>query len=126
MGAEDGAINIFNNGEWGNISNRFPIRGSIGKRRGQCSVDNLEVLSENHTIVGCSDGKIKILSMFPNKVVCEREGHRSSVESVAISKSKDRVATTSDNTIFIHEFKECEESEEIVQKAAKSNFFSDL
>ena len=73
----------------------------------------------------CSDGKVRILNMFPNKIIFEEEVYKSSIESLALAKLSHIIATTSDNCIFIYKFQECKESKEN-SKETSQNFFSDL
>ncbi|OTF76204.1 WD repeat-containing protein 55-like protein, partial [Euroglyphus maynei] len=67
VGCEDGVINIFNNNnEWGNISDRYPIRQN---NSGQSSIDCMEIIDDEQNIIafGTSDGTIEIISLFPHK-----------------------------------------------------------
>lgn len=59
VGAGDGSLNIFNWGEFGNISDRFP-----GHPQG---VNCLSVLSDDIICTGCEDGKIRAVQLFPNR-----------------------------------------------------------
>lgn len=140
VGTEDGAINIFNNGEWGNISDRFPIKGSNGQAQRRLTIDRMEVISwendEEIVLTGSSDGKVRILNIFPNKIIAEGECHSSCVESLAANARSKQVASSDFNSIFIHELRE--EDSGIIQdtsngdrvkrpqSSSKSSFFADL
>ncbi|CAG2101172.1 unnamed protein product [Medioppia subpectinata] len=69
VGAEDGALNIFNVNQWGNISDRFPIRGNTTRGQGMCSIDGIELINDETIVVGSSDGKLRAVSVQPNKVI---------------------------------------------------------
>ena len=50
-GSEEGVLDIFNWGEWGNISDRFPGH--------PMSVDSIVALSDSVVCTGASDGVIR-------------------------------------------------------------------
>eukprot|EP00057_Strongylocentrotus_purpuratus_P003868 XP_003727551.1 PREDICTED: WD repeat-containing protein 55 isoform X3 [Strongylocentrotus purpuratus] len=77
-GASDGALNIFNWNEFGNISDRFPGHAS--------SIDCCVPVTENVICTGCLDGTIRAVHMLPNRflgIVGEHEGLP--VESMTVS-----------------------------------------
>jgi hypothetical protein len=51
VGTGEGVLNIFNQNEWGNISDRFPGHPS--------SIDALVPLNSNIVLTGCFDGNIR-------------------------------------------------------------------
>lgn len=55
-GTGEGVIDIFNYGEWGNISDRFPGHPS--------SIDCMATLSDNIVLTGCFDGNIRFVRIF--------------------------------------------------------------
>ncbi|RNA43412.1 WD repeat-containing 55-like [Brachionus plicatilis] len=58
-GTGEGVIDIFNYGEWGNISDRFPGHPS--------SIDCMATLSDNVVLTGCFDGNIRACHILPNR-----------------------------------------------------------
>ncbi|XP_041477354.1 WD repeat-containing protein 55-like isoform X2 [Lytechinus variegatus] len=77
-GASDGALNIFNWNEFGNISDRFPGHSS--------SIDCCVPVTENIICTGCIDGTIRAVHMLPNRflgIVGEHE--ELPVESMTVS-----------------------------------------
>lgn len=53
VGTGEGPLHIFNWGEWGNLSDRFPLSAM--------SVDALAAVNEDIILAGASDGKIRLL-----------------------------------------------------------------
>lgn len=141
VGCEDGAINIFNIGEWGNLSDRFPLEMTR-----KSSVDKLEVLGHGTMIaVGTGYGETKIVSLFPHKCHQTLFQHDCSVESLSVQESTNSIASIDTNVIHLAEFKDVSEDEEEIEdsesdsdeepnkrRGKKSNkqlsndFFSDL
>lgn len=60
-GTEEGVLDIFNWGEWGNISDRFPGH--------PMSVDTIVPLSDSVVCTGASDGLIRAVSVLPNRIL---------------------------------------------------------
>lgn len=58
-GTGEGVLDIFNNDEWGNISDRFPGHPS--------SIDCLCPLNDNIVLTGCFDGNIRACHVLPNR-----------------------------------------------------------
>lgn len=93
---------------------------------------------EEIVVTGSSDGKVRVLSIFPNKVEAESECHSSSVESLAANATSKQVASSDCNCIFIHELKADDSgvnqdascSSDVVKRpqssSSKSSFFADL
>ncbi|KAK4337254.1 hypothetical protein RND71_043723 [Anisodus tanguticus] len=61
VGAEDGALNFFNNGEWGNISDRFPI-SKANRSQNDCSIDSIEAINDELILTASSDAKISCVN----------------------------------------------------------------
>lgn len=59
-GDGDGTLQIFNWGEWGNVSDRYP--GHSG------SIDSMLPLSEDVICTGCEDGKLRLVHILPNSI----------------------------------------------------------
>ncbi|XP_072170807.1 WD repeat-containing protein 55-like isoform X2 [Diadema setosum] len=77
-GASDGALNIFNWGEFGNISDRFPGHHS--------SIDCCVPVTDNILCTGCIDGTIRAVHVLPNRFLGIVGDHNDlPVESMAVS-----------------------------------------
>lgn len=88
VGAGDGSLNIFNWGEYGNISDRFP--GHPG------SVDCMAVLSDDVVCTGCEDGKVRAVQLFPTRFLGVLGHHNGfSVESLSITHDKSLLVSSS-------------------------------
>ena len=112
VGAEDGALNIFNVGEWGNISDRFPINTS--KRSfGDCSIDAIEVISEKLIILSGSDGKLRLVQMFPNKILRTTDDHKNPIECMHYNAKTDRILSAESDQVFVHKIEINEGKEEV-------------
>ncbi|KAI9179522.1 WD repeat-containing protein jip5 [Blastocladiella emersonii ATCC 22665] len=88
VGQADGTIGLWKWGWWGDMKDRFP--GHPG------GVESLVALADDLVVSGCSDGMIRVLSIFPNKllgVVGEHEDFP--VESLAASHDKKWLASCS-------------------------------
>lgn len=143
VGAEDGALNIFNVGEWGNISDRIPL--SKKRSFGECSIDGIEVVSERLIIASGSDGGLRLVSMFPNKILCCTDDHDGEIECIHYNPKTELVLSAETDRVFVHRLQlngeeaneqEDEVSEESEKRSKKkqrtgskpsnSSFFSDL
>lgn len=88
VGTGEGAINIFNWGEWGNISDRFPGHPE--------SIDTMVALNNNIICTGSGDGNIRAVHMFPHRflgIVGDHEGFP--IESLSLSYDKKYLASCS-------------------------------
>ncbi|RWS22301.1 WD repeat-containing protein 55-like protein, partial [Leptotrombidium deliense] len=125
VGAEDGAINMFNVNEWGNIIDRFPIRGEEKRAKGGCSVDCLEVLNDDVIVTSSSDNKLRVISILPNKILHVTNVGNKSNEALAVSSDKKKIASAEGNKVVFYEL--CKDSKK--SKATKNSgnsFFSDM
>lgn len=91
IGGEDGAVYIFNQNEWAHTSGKFAIGDDL-QNRGKCSVDCIDVLpDESEFIVGCSDGKLRTISLWPhrllNEIVCCK---KASIEAIHVNPRQDQ------------------------------------
>ena len=141
VGAEDGALNIFNVGEWGNISDRLPL----SKRRsfGECSIDGIEVVSDRLIIASGSDGGLRLVSMFPNKILCCTDDHDGEIECIHYNPKTELVISAETDRVLVHRLQmngdaeeqaEVDANEEDSKRSKKhrsgskpsNSFFSDL
>ncbi|KAG8197966.1 hypothetical protein JTE90_020341 [Oedothorax gibbosus] len=92
VGAGDGSLNIFNWGEFGNISDRFPGHPQ--------AVDSMVVLSDDVIVTGCEDGKIRAVQLFPNRFLGVLGSHNGfTVEKLSLTFDKSMVASASHDCI---------------------------
>ncbi|KAJ3011674.1 UNVERIFIED_CONTAM: WD domain repeat-containing protein 55 [Siphonaria sp. JEL0065] len=68
VGSEDGILSIFSWDNWGDLTDRIPS-GHPG------SINSIAKLDESRILTGCSDGKIRLVSVFPNKVLSSLRDH---------------------------------------------------
>ena len=139
VGAEDSAINIFNIGQWGNISDRFPIKTRLPSRKsaGNC-IDCMELISDDqedkYVVLGCSDGHLRLLNVLPNKVIAQVNDHVTSIESLCVNNNTKVIASTDGPTIYLHQFERQKETDKSSSSSSSSSmttnsssgFFSDL
>uniref|UniRef100_A0A6P6XTI3 Autophagy-related protein 13-like n=2 Tax=Dermatophagoides pteronyssinus TaxID=6956 RepID=A0A6P6XTI3_DERPT len=104
VGCEDGVINIFNNREWGNISDRYPIRHN---NAGTSSIDCMEVIDDeqNFLIFGTSDGSMEIISLFPHQhhqtlIDNQLQG----IECIDVNQITNRIIGTTENQIYLYQY----------------------
>ncbi|XP_015782853.1 WD repeat-containing protein 55 homolog [Tetranychus urticae] len=126
VGAEDSAINIFNIGQWGNISDRFPIKTRLPSRKmAGNTIDSMELIADDkYVVLGCSDGYLRLLTVLPNKVIATAGDHQTGIESLTVNKNTNVIASTDHSTIHLHQFEEQKEPEK--PSTSSSNFFSEL
>ena len=122
VGAEDGALNIFNVGEWGNISDRLPL--SKKRSFGECSIDGIQVVSERLIIASGSDGGLRLVRMFPNKILCCTEDHDGAIECIHYNANTERVLSAETDQVFVHRLRlagDEEDDEEAVEEQAEED-----
>ncbi|KAK3099283.1 hypothetical protein FSP39_002018 [Pinctada imbricata] len=132
-GSGEGVLNIFNWGEWGNISDRFPGH--------PMSVDCMIPITDSIVCTGSSDGIVRAVNILPNRflgVVGEHEDFP--VENLSLSHDHLYIASCShDQTIKFWNIDEIKEEKVNTKKkakrtnkpkafksAAKENFFAGL
>lgn len=117
VGAEDGAVNIFNQGEYGNISDRFPL---VNQRRnfGDCSVDSIEVINDTLIAVGCSDCRLRLVQIFPNRVLYATGEYESAVESLHWRPESEQLISTETNVLLLHKVVSREDDDEAMEEPA--------
>lgn len=111
VGAEDGALNIFNVSEWGNISDRFPLYGNTGRNKGFCSLDCIEVIAESIIAVGATDGILRAVNILPNRVLQNITTHDTPIETLAVQSLSKTIASSDANTIKLISYEEIESEE---------------
>ncbi|XP_076330623.1 WD repeat-containing protein 55 [Tachypleus tridentatus] len=88
VGTGEGAINIFNWGEWGNISDRFPGH--------PMSIDSMVAISDDIICTGSMDGVIRAVHVLPNRFLGIVGNHDEfPVENMSLSKDGKLLASCS-------------------------------
>eukprot|EP01026_Neomeris_dumetosa_P048433 TRINITY_DN41930_c0_g1_i1.p1 TRINITY_DN41930_c0_g1~~TRINITY_DN41930_c0_g1_i1.p1 ORF type:complete len:398 (-),score=54.03 TRINITY_DN41930_c0_g1_i1:190-1293(-) len=90
-GNSDGVLEIFSWGYFNGCSDRYPGH--------QEPIDCIQKIDDSNIITGCGDGKIRICSILPNKLLCEVGFHEYPVESMSLSASQQWLATTTHSPI---------------------------
>jgi len=92
-GSQDGVLDIFSYGKWEGISDRYPGHPQ--------SVDAITKVTEDMVVTGSSDGLIRVISIFPNKILGLVGEHSDMpIERLSISYDKNMLASSShDNTV---------------------------
>ncbi|XP_033741992.1 WD repeat-containing protein 55-like [Pecten maximus] len=92
-GTGEGVLNIFNWGEWGNISDRFPGH--------PLSVDCMVAVTDNIICTGSSDGIVRAVNILPNRLLGVVGDHDDfPVENLSLSRDGNLLASCShDQTI---------------------------
>lgn len=95
-GSGDGVFYIFNWGEWGNMSDRFPALHSPA-----VSLDCMVCLTDDIICTGCDDGNIRAINILPNRIIGVVGDHEKfPVENLSLSRDKTLLASCShDQTI---------------------------
>lgn len=128
VGSEDGVINIFNNKQWGNISDRFPVKQN---NSGLSSIDCMEMLDEDGFLVmGSSDGTLQAVSLFPHKMQDVFVQTDDGIESLDVNQITKQVVATSQATVKLFSY-QIDKSEDNTKnnnkrKKQKVGFFDDL
>jgi WD40 repeat protein len=93
VGTQEGVLNFWKAGDWGNICTRFPGHPE--------SVDALLAIDEDTIVTGSSDGMLRILSVMPNKLLGLVGEHGDfPIEAISMSFNKGLLASAShDNRI---------------------------
>lgn len=92
-GTGEGVLQIFNWGEWGNISDRLTGH--------PMSVDCLIKVNEDILCSGSMDGKVRLVHLLPNRIICTIGSHGDfPIESLSLSCDKRYIAScTHDDTV---------------------------
>ncbi|KAJ1861954.1 WD domain repeat-containing protein 55 [Coemansia sp. RSA 2703] len=93
VGETDGVLGIFSYDQFGDVSDRFPGHPQ--------SIDTICKLTEDMCVTGSSDGLLRIVQLFPHKLVGVAGDHDSlPVEKVVLSHDKQWLASCShDHTV---------------------------
>lgn len=86
VGGEDGAIYVFNQGEWAHTSGKFSFTDDP-RNSGKSSIEGIDVLPDNSTfLTASSDGRLRALSLWPHKVVGSKTVcKRNSLDTIQVS-----------------------------------------
>ncbi|KAH9508247.1 WD domain repeat-containing protein 55 [Bulinus truncatus] len=82
-GTGEGVLNIFNWGEWGNISDRFPCD--------EQQIDSMVPITDDVMCVGTNDGFIRAVHILPNRVLGVVGQHSGNFPIEALSMTADRI-----------------------------------
>jgi WD40 repeat protein len=92
-GSQEGILDIFTYGKWDDISDRYPGHPQ--------SVDAIAKMTEDMCVTGSSDGLIRVISIFPNKILGLVGEHSDMpIERLTMSFDKNMLASSShDKTV---------------------------
>ncbi|KAL7751583.1 WD domain repeat-containing protein 55 [Sorochytrium milnesiophthora] len=123
VGTEEGVLDIFSWGWWGDVTDRFPGHPS--------SVDTLCKVTENLLLTGSSDGVIRLVNVFPNQLVEIIGRHkRFPIEDMSISHDQQLLASCSHDhkvkfwnisRLYNPESSDDDENEDESQRAQQGN-----
>ncbi|KAJ1960327.1 WD domain repeat-containing protein 55 [Dipsacomyces acuminosporus] len=93
VGETDGVLGIFSYGQFGDVTDRFPGHPQ--------SIDSICKLTEDLCVTGSSDGLLRIVQLFPHKLVGIAGDHESlPIEKVVLSYDQQWLASSShDHTV---------------------------
>ncbi|KAJ1833890.1 WD domain repeat-containing protein 55 [Coemansia sp. RSA 2711] len=93
VGETDGVMGIFNYGQFGDITDRFPGHPQ--------SIDSICKLTEDMCVTGSSDGLLRIVQLFPHKLIGVAGDHQAlPAEKVVLSHDQQWLASCShDHTV---------------------------
>lgn len=133
VGDSEGVLNIFNWGEWGNISDRFPGHGSV---------DCLVPINDDIICTGSMDGIIRAVNILPNRIIGVVGQHSdSTVENLATSRDGTLLASCSDDATIQfwdiqylleekvsdkHKAKRSAKTKQLKSSNRRDDFFADL
>uniref|UniRef100_A0A0B6ZZW1 Uncharacterized protein n=1 Tax=Arion vulgaris TaxID=1028688 RepID=A0A0B6ZZW1_9EUPU len=80
-GTGEGVLNIFNWGQWGNISDRFPC--------GNSEIDSMIAVTDDVLCIGTNDGSIKAVHILANRILGQVGQHDDEFPVEAMSLSSD-------------------------------------
>lgn len=114
VGAEDGAIYVFNQNEWAHTSGKFAISSDL-QNRGKCSIDCIDKLPNSSIfLAGCSDGKIRAVTLWPHQMVSEKTFcKRAALESIHVDPidGNSRFVVSGENYLNLVSYEEKSEAE---------------
>ncbi|KAJ3126004.1 WD domain repeat-containing protein 55 [Physocladia obscura] len=93
VGSEDGVLSIYSWGDWGDCTDR--IRGHPG------SVNAIVKLDERRIATACVDGNVRVVGLFPNKILTRLRDHECDmpVERLALNADGSLLASCSHENI---------------------------
>jgi hypothetical protein len=93
VGTEDGVLEIFSVGNWGDCTDRYP--GHPG------SIDTIVKIDESTIATGSTDGLIRVVGIHPNQLIGVLGDHNESpIERLRVSHDGEYVASCAhDNTV---------------------------
>ena len=121
VGTSDGLLDIFNFGWWGDISDKIPGHPN--------SVDTMVVVDNDTICTGSSDGLIRVVSIFPNKMLGIVGEHQDfPIEKIKLSRDKKYLASCShDQTVkfwdvgYLYEIDKSDENEPLDENTDINN-----
>lgn len=126
VGGEDGSLYVFKNGEWGYTREKVPVTTLARSRGKSCSVDCIDILSGTSIIVGCSDGRLRALNLYPHKILKESIiSHKISVEALHVNPNLNIIATCDENMINLIDYVEDADEDNDGDGASANNCDSD-
>ena len=137
VGSEEGTIEIFNCGEWGNISTRYPIK-NCG------SVTCIKRLVDSTVLVGDDNGNTLVVNVLPSKVFKnltrdhvrigdknahkaskeEKDGNQMPIETIAVQQSNNLIVSVSSQSVIRINYEETSDAE--AAPSGRNDFFADL
>eukprot|EP01024_Parvocaulis_polyphysoides_P017709 TRINITY_DN17817_c1_g1_i7.p1 TRINITY_DN17817_c1_g1~~TRINITY_DN17817_c1_g1_i7.p1 ORF type:complete len:356 (-),score=44.93 TRINITY_DN17817_c1_g1_i7:178-1095(-) len=91
-GSSDGVLGIFSWGYFNDVSDRYP-----GHKE---QIDCIQKVDESLILTGCADGKIRLVGILPNKLICEVGTHKYPVECMSLSSSQSYLASGTHSSII--------------------------
>eukprot|EP01023_Acetabularia_acetabulum_P022533 TRINITY_DN22168_c0_g1_i1.p1 TRINITY_DN22168_c0_g1~~TRINITY_DN22168_c0_g1_i1.p1 ORF type:complete len:371 (-),score=72.51 TRINITY_DN22168_c0_g1_i1:41-1153(-) len=91
-GSSEGVLGIFSWGYFDDVSDRYP-----GHKE---QIDCIQKVDESLIITGCADGKIRLLRLLPNKLICEVGEHKYPVECMSLSTSQKYLASSTHSPVI--------------------------
>lgn len=133
VGTEDGVLNLFNKGEWGNISDRFPIQQN---NTGTGSIECMEVLQDDNEgtaiVFGSSDGNLSAASLFPHHnlgvLTKNSEQLHTGIEALDVNQITKRIVSVAENEVkyLSYELSRVDQAGGSNKRVRRNEFFSGL
>lgn len=124
IGGEDGAIYVFNQGEWAHTSGKFAFNDDT-QNRGKCSIEGLDVIPDSSTfLTASSNGRLQSVTLWPHKVLGERiVCKRNSLDTIHINphEGQSEVVVGGDKYINILSYEEKSDNEEDSDNSQESD-----
>ncbi|RKP20513.1 WD40 repeat-like protein [Rozella allomycis CSF55] len=126
-GTQEGVLQIYSYGYWGDMSDRFPHHPP--------SIQCLKAVDHSRALTGAADGVIRLIEVLPNRIIKAIGIHGDDpIEGMAVSSDASFVATIShDSFVKFHDIDLQEQNEPLLKKGKydrhrveMTSFFSDL